>query len=119
MVTRKAFLVQMVGGGWLLALGGCGGGGDGYAANPAPAAPAARACGATGITDNHGHALQIPVADLNSATAMTYNIQGTAGHGHDVTLTAAQLAQLKAGQSVTVTSTMTFSHAHDVSGACT
>jgi hypothetical protein len=115
MVTRKAFLVQLAGGGWLLATGGCGGGGDAYGSGPAPAAGG---CGATSITDNHGHALAIPTADLSSATDKTYSIQGAADHGHDVTFSAAQLAQLKAGQAVMVTSTIAFSHSHDVTEAC-
>ena len=116
MVTRKAFLMQLAGGGWLLALGGCGGGGgDGYGGT---SSPATTGCGATAITDNHGHALAIPTADLSSATAKTYSIQGVADHSHDVTLSAAQLAQLKLGQAVMVTSTVAFSHSHNVTEAC-
>ena len=119
MVTRTEFLAQLTSSGWLLFLAGCGGGGSDYGAAPTPPAPTpAQACSATQITNNHGHTLSIPVADLNSAASMSYNIQGGAAHSHQVTFSAAQLAQLKAGQSVTVTSTPTLSHVHDVTGAC-
>lgn len=123
MVTRTEFLAQLTSSGWLLFLAGCGGGGSDYGAAPSPPAatpppPAAQTCSATQVTNNHGHTLSIPAADLNSAGSMTYNIQGGADHSHQVTFSAAQLAQLKAGQSVTVTSTPTLSHVHDVTGAC-
>jgi hypothetical protein len=116
MVTRKTFLAQMAGGTWLLALGGCGGGGSYSSGNPQPTGAG---CSATAIVGNHGHTLAIPTADLTSATAMTYNIQGAADHNHQVTFSPAQLAQLKAGQAVSVTSTVTLSHSHDVTEMCT
>jgi hypothetical protein len=110
-ITRKAFLIQAVGGGWLLA--GCGGGGGG---NDDPVVPAG-GCGAT-ISDNHGHALSIPAADLDSTTEKIYDITGSAGHSHSVTFTAAQLAQLKAGAAVDVTSSQTLGHDHRISERC-
>ncbi len=116
MITRKAFLVQLAGGGWVLS--GCGGGGSGYGA-PAPApAPVPAACSATLISSNHGHVLAIPVADLSSTVAMSYDILGTASHTHQVTFTAAQLAQLKSGAAITVTSTVNLAHSHDLTEAC-
>lgn len=118
MLTRKTFLMQLAGGTWMLALGGCGGGGSDYGGNTTPP-PAGAGCSATAISGNHGHTLAIPTADLNSAVAMTYNIQGAADHNHQVTFSAAQLAQLKAGQAVMVTSTVAFSHSHDVTESCT
>jgi hypothetical protein len=111
-ITRKAFLIQAAGGGWLLATAGCGGGG-GDSGNP----PAGSGCAAT-ISDNHGHTLAIAAADLNSTSDITYDIQGSAGHTHSVTFTAAQLAQLKAGNTVSVTSSMTLSHDHRISDRC-
>ena len=120
-ITRKTFLVQLGGGTWALALGGCGGGGGGYtaAAAPPPApAPVVTGCSATTISANHGHALAIPVADLLSAVAITYNLQGTAVHTHEVTFTPAQLAQLRAGTAVTVTTSITLAHSHDLTETC-
>jgi hypothetical protein len=115
-ISRKTFLIQAASGGWLLATAGCGGGG-GDSSNP-PAPSASSGCAAT-ISDNHGHVLAIAAADLNSTSDITYDIQGSAGHTHSVTFTAAQLAQLKAGSTVSVTSSMTLSHDHRIGELCT
>ena len=127
-MRRKRFLESMAGGTVVLLFQACGGGGSyggssatgGYG-NPVPTS----GCGSSGaqISGNHGHLLTVPTADLDSTTAKTYGIMGTALHDHTVTLTAAQLAQLKAGQTVTVTSTVTDapsigSHSHDVTVSC-
>ncbi|WP_374569149.1 hypothetical protein [Ideonella sp.] len=116
-VTRKRFLGAVGSGTVVLWLQGCGGGGGGYGddGNDPP-----QSCGASGaaIAGNHGHVLTIPEADLSSMTDKTYSIQGSAGHDHTVTLTAAQLASLKAGQSVAVTSSTTLAHNHAVTSNC-
>jgi hypothetical protein len=75
------------------------------------------------ITSNHGHTLAVPIADLDATTDKVYSIAGTAGHDHTITLTAAQLAMLKSGGVVTVTSSVTNApvygtHSHDVTVAC-
>ena len=117
-MTRKTFLGAASGGTLLLLLDACGGGGDGgYGGS---AAPALSQCGASAaaISGNHGHTLSIPVADLDSALAMSYSIVGSAGHDHLVTFSAAQLKLLKSGQSVVVTSTTTAQHQHDVTPSC-
>jgi hypothetical protein len=128
-ITRKAFLGAATAGTVVLLLQACGGG-DGEdsgaptpAPGPAPApnpGPGAAQCGATGaaIAGNHGHTLTIPAGDLDSATAMTYDIRGTANHSHSVTFTPAQLQALKAGQGVTVLSTTDSSHEHAVTATC-
>ena len=117
-ITRKAFLLQLVGGGWVLT--GCGGGG--YSTPAAP--PGSAACAAT-IAGNHQHLLTIPAADLNSTQPMTYDITYLADHSHAVTFTAAQLALLKAGTMVqvastatTVASATTAPHSHAISELC-
>ena len=83
-----------------------------------PAPPSA--CGVT-ITNNHGHVLSIASADLISTVAKTYaTFKRTADHTHNVTLSPTQLAQLKAGGSVSVTSTQTNQHSHPITiSACT
>jgi hypothetical protein len=108
-LTRKRFLLQLAGGAWALAAAGCGGGDD----DDAPPL----ACSGT-IANNHGHALVIPEADLDATTARTYDIAGSAGHTHTVTFTPAQLAALKAGSTVTVTSSLASGHSHEVGGVC-
>ena len=112
MITRKLFLRQMGGGCLTLVLAGCGGGGDG-SANSRPAS----SCSNFLFSGNHGHALEIPIADLDSLTDKSYSTQGTATHDHSFTVTAANLARLKAGQTITIATTgVTLDHSHDVSG---
>ena len=113
--TRKVFLRQVAGGAWLLALGGCGGGGS-YGGGPGMS-PASAGCVAA-IADNHGHVLSIPAADLDSTVDKSYSIQGSADHSHQVNFSAAQLALLKAGKVVSVTSSVTLAHSHDITESC-
>ena len=110
-ISRKAFLIQLVGGGWALA--SCGGGGDGGSTTPPVGT-----CGAT-IALNHGHTLTIAQADLNSLMDISYDIHGTADHTHSVTFTAAMLASLKTGSSVNATTTTTNAHNHAITERCT
>lgn len=53
------------------------------------------------ISLNHGHALEIPMADIIAGVEVTYDASGAAGHCHAVTLTAEDFATLRAGGSVT------------------
>src|SRR5947207_14798520 len=116
MLTRKLFIRQMGGGCLGLVLSGCGGGGSGGGTSAAGAQPAS-GCSSFDFTGNHGHALEIPIADLSSLTDKSYSIQGPASHDHPFTVTAANLARLKAGQAILVVTTGTaLSHTHDVSG---
>jgi hypothetical protein len=87
-MTRKEFLK---GAALTLAGLGCGGG-----ANP-------NDCGVT-IELNHGHTLTVAKSHATTGVERTYHIQGSASHDHSVTITAAQFADLAAGNQVTVTS---------------
>jgi hypothetical protein len=126
-ITRKRFLLSLFGSTAAVLLDGCGGGGSSYGGTPAPMPtpappPSSASCGASGsaIAGNHPtpHVLDFAKTDLDSTTDVTYNIQGMADHNHTVTLTVAQLATLKAGGSVMVTSTTTNSHEHVVTVTC-
>jgi hypothetical protein len=112
-INRKQFLGVAAGSGAGLVLAACGGGGYG-------GSTPASSCGST-IATNHGHTLPIAVADVNSTVDKSYDITGAATHSHSVTLTAQQLAQLKAGTAVSVTSTAggTDGHTHAVAVNCT
>ncbi len=125
-ITRSEFCSALVSASALLILQGCGGGSD-YSSSPAPApgpapgpgpAPAPQ-CGASGaaIAGNHGHVLAIPRADLDSAMPIAYHIQATAGHDHIVALSSTQLQMLKAGDTLTVTSSFN-GHDHVVTVNC-
>jgi hypothetical protein len=130
-ITRKQFLGSIAGGTVTLLIQACGGGGSssgsstatggGMYGNPMPTS----ACGASGaeIAGNHGHVLSVPTADLSSTTAKSYSIMGTATHDHSLTLSAADLATLKTGGTVTVTSSVTDApgfgaHSHSVTVTC-
>jgi len=116
MLTRKLFLRHMGGGCLGLVLVGCGGGGSDGSDGSAKPLPAS-SCSDFLFTGNHGHALQIPIADLDSLVDKSYSIQGAATHDHPFTLTAANLARLKAGQAIVVTTTgIALDHSHDVGG---
>jgi hypothetical protein len=116
-MSRKRFVEALLGGGALLLISGCGGGddNDGPTGNPAPAS----GCGSV-IAANHGHVLAIAAADLDSPTARTYDIAGAAGHSHTITLSPAQLQQLKAGMAVAVTSSpfVGDGHTHGINISC-
>lgn len=118
-ITRKEFCGAFAAGTVWILLEGCGGGG-GDSSAPAQAPASVGSCGASGadISGNHGHALSMAKADLDSAVDLTFNIQAGADHNHTVTLTVAQLRSLKAGTTVVVTSSTTLGHAHSVSASC-
>lgn len=131
--SRRQLLSSAGGGALALALASCGGGGYSSPApspmiSPPPAPtppppPGALTCGAVSISANHGHALAIPAADLDSTTNKTYSIRGAADHDHLITLTPAQLASMKSMNAVVVQSTIDTSalygtHLHDVTTNC-
>lgn len=115
-ITRKHFVEALASSGVALLFSGCGGG---YSGGSGGRAMGTSSCSGD-IAGNHGHVLPIVVADLDSATPKTYDIMGSANHSHEVTLSVAQLGQLKAGVAVTVTSTpaATDGHTHAVTVSC-
>jgi len=117
-ISRKRFLGALGSGTVLLWLQACGGGGDDDGGGGGGGGNASCGAGESAITANHGHTLVIDEADLDSATAKTYSIMGSAGHDHTVTFTVAQLGMLKNGQGVTVTSSTGSGHTHDVTATC-
>lgn len=60
----------------------------------------------------HMHSVMIPASDLNATTDQTINTTVQLGHMHAVTLVVADLATLKGGGQVTVTSTSAGTPAH-------
>jgi len=124
-IDRRQFCEGLGGSTALLFLAACGGGGYGMTTAPTPA-PSPGSCGASAsmITGNHGHVLVVPMADLNSTSPISYNIQGSADHNHTVTLDPSQLALIKAKMAVMLTSssgssTYFAAHVHGVTANCT
>ena len=66
------------------------------------------------INGNHGHVLVVTAADLSEGVEKSYNIAGSAGHSHSVTVTAAQFATLRDDGAVTVQSTTSTGHSHSI-----
>ena len=70
------------------------------------------------ISSNHGHSLSVPKADIAAGVAKSYSVRGSAGHDHTVTLGSSDFAALRAGSTLTVTSSSGFGHAHGVVVRC-
>ncbi|MEJ7602660.1 MAG: hypothetical protein WKG01_32520 [Kofleriaceae bacterium] len=132
MVTRKQFLFSMLGIGAGAFVMACKKGDDEGTADAAqgPAdAPRSTvdgsttdgqsACGSTttSISANHGHAVAIPVADIEAGVTKTYDITGSSDHDHSITVTAAMFTTLKGGTMIRVTS-FGGNHPHDVTVTC-
>ena len=132
-ITRKRLLASAAGGAVTLLIQSCGGGGEsaflalfgGGTKGDNNDDPLTSGCGSSGgdITGNHGHLLTVRTADLTSITAVTYSILGNATHDHLVTLLPDDLAQLNAGGTVTVVSSLTDAatfglHSHGVTVTC-
>jgi hypothetical protein len=58
------------------------------------------------VNEGHTHSVCVPTSDMASppAAGATYTSSNDGNHTHTITLTAAQLSSIEAGQSVTVTS---------------
>jgi hypothetical protein len=105
MITRRDFLAGSVV--TLVFVPACGNNGT-MMGNDASSGPSC----SSQISANHGHVLTVPSAHLTGGMDHTYNIQGSADHTHDVTLTAADFTMLAAGNTVSVTSTSSAGHTH-------
>ena len=117
-MTRKQFLRSVVGVGvgavGVAALAGCGG--DDGPSVDAPAAACTTASAAIGT--NHGHTIIISLTDVTAGVEKTYDITGTGGHAHSVTVSAAQFTQIKNGTTLMVNSTSGAAHVHAVTFMC-
>ncbi|KAB2878309.1 hypothetical protein F9K33_13760 [bacterium] len=69
------------------------------------------------IGGNHGHQLTVSKAAVAAAVEETYDITGSAGHTHFVTITAADFANLAANQQIVKTSSAS-GHTHSVTVSC-
>jgi hypothetical protein len=66
------------------------------------------------VSANHGHIAVVTAARINAAAGFDLDIMGNATHPHTVTLTAGQVQQIGARQTVAVVSTTNESHNHTV-----
>lgn len=70
------------------------------------------------IDSNHGHVLAVSGADVAAGAARTYDIMGSAGHTHSVTLSASDFAALQSAGMVVVTSATGSGHMHAITVTC-
>jgi hypothetical protein len=70
------------------------------------------------ISRDPKHNLVIPRADIEAGVTTTYDIQGTSGHPHFVTLEPEHFAAILRGETVTLKSSRDAFHTHDVTILC-
>jgi hypothetical protein len=66
------------------------------------------------ISNNHGHTAVITGAQMMAGGALRLSIRGNADHDHMISLTAADVASVRGGSRVSVTSTNAEGHMHTV-----
>ncbi len=109
---REALLILAA----LPILPACGGGGGTDAGTGIDSGGGGGACGGI-VDDNHGHSISVPRADVMAGTPQTYDIRGSAGHSHTVSITATQFGILRDVGSLIVTSSNE-GHSHQVTINC-
>jgi len=78
------------------------------AATPVAAPSKAAVCGeriVARVGTNHGHVFQVSAADVAAGVEKTYDLTGSAGHGHAVKLGPDHFTRLSAGEIVRISST--------------
>ena len=117
-LSRKEFLSLLAAAAALPLVASCGGDDDGGDATDGQAGDCLANGTSTVISSNHGHVLAVSAADVEAGVEKTYDISGTAGHMHEVTLSAAHFAMLQGNDSITVQSTSSGDHTHAVTVNC-
>ncbi len=90
---------------------------EGGAGKDMPVAKCQKGVNST-IGTNHGHTLVVDKADVTAGKDKSYDIKGSSKHPHTVKVTAANFGDLKAGKSVSITSSSDASHTHSVTLKC-
>lgn len=93
--------------------------------NPDPE-PTAKNCVENGTNasvataQSHTHSLTVPKEDVSAGISKIYDLGLSAGHIHQVELSAANFQALKdsPNQSITLTSTLQSDHTHNVTVSC-
>ncbi len=102
-------------GGTVITITGCGGGGGSPTAGNPPGSSAPPTQDETaGISDNHGHSAVIRSAEFVAGNAISLDIRGSADHPHTVSLSANELASIRAGNRVQKGCSVGMGHVHNV-----
>ncbi len=70
------------------------------------------------VGSNHGHVLVVSPDDIAAGVDKTYEVKGSAGHNHRVTVTAADFRAIAAGQPFRARTTAEGGHRHNVLVRC-
>jgi hypothetical protein len=70
------------------------------------------------INSNHGHTIVVSKADVDSGMSKEYDIAGSSGHDHRVTISASSFDKLKSNQSIQVISSNNDGHMHSINISC-
>lgn len=92
--TVAAMLAML--GGVSITISGCGKASS--PAGPSASAPVQDKVGA--IENNHGHVAVVTGGQLTTANTLAVSLQGTASHNHVLELSAAEVAQIRDGQTL-------------------
>jgi hypothetical protein len=66
------------------------------------------------VSQNHGHAFAITIAEIDAAADKTYDISGKSGHKHEVVVTRANFLELQQSKIVRLASTSAGGHLHRI-----
>jgi len=70
------------------------------------------------ISNNHGHILTVPKADVIAADWKSYSFTGNADHSHSVMVSSANFTTLKSNLQISVNSTSGDGHTHNATISC-
>ena len=112
--SRESLLLLL--GGLTISVSACSGGGSSPTAATPPAPTGQPGAGIADVRGtvgaNHGHVALVTGAQISAAGAVTLAIRGAADHDHQLSLSAAEMARLRDGQSVAVRSAGAQDHDH-------
>ena len=116
-ITRKEFLQASVATLVAATIGACGSEDD---EDDGGVGDGCTSTASANIGSNHGHSLSIPAGDINDGAGQDYDIEGTAGHSHTVSLSDDDMMRIAAGDNVSVTSSAGGgdAHSHAVTVSC-
>ncbi|MGJ8733234.1 MAG: hypothetical protein ACSHW4_08805 [Cellulophaga sp.] len=72
----------------------------------------------TTVVGNHGHLLEVTKQDITNGTTKTYNLEGSAGHMHMLTITTEDFATLKTNNAITIATSTNAGHTHAITIGC-
>jgi hypothetical protein len=97
-----------------ITISGCGGSSSPSTSTPPTTQPSSTADKTGTISDNHGHTATITGAQLTAGGDLTVQLTTGNGHTHSVSLTGAEVVQIRGNQRVSKESSSTAGHSHTV-----